>query len=52
MKQNILYTKHSSVARKKSNYDLETHINTPKHKKQIQSFHNAPKVNGFYIKQN
>jgi hypothetical protein len=40
-----------SVANKGS-YDLEAHINTVKHKKQIRGCHNTTKVSEFYIKQN
>jgi glycyl-tRNA synthetase (class II) len=40
-----------SVANKGS-YDLEAHVNSAKHKEQIQSCHNTPKVSEFFIKQN
>jgi glycyl-tRNA synthetase (class II) len=36
----------------KGSYDLEAHVNSAKHKKQIQSCRNTPKVSDFFIKQN
>jgi hypothetical protein len=35
----------------KDSCDLEAHINTAKHKKQIQSRHNTPNVSEFFMKQ-
>jgi hypothetical protein len=35
----------------KGSYNLEAHISTAKHKKQIQSCHDTPKVSEFLIKQ-
>jgi hypothetical protein len=40
-----------SVANKRS-YDLEACVNSAKHKKQILSCRNIPKVSEFFIKQN
>jgi hypothetical protein len=37
---------------KKGSYDLEAHIKSAKHTKQIQSCHNITKVNECFIKQN
>jgi hypothetical protein len=36
----------------KGTYDLETHINIAKHKKQIVSCQFTPKASEFFIKQN
>jgi hypothetical protein len=34
----------------KGSYDLEAHLNTAKHKKQIQNCHNTRNVSNFFIK--
>jgi hypothetical protein len=36
----------------RGSYDWEAHINTARHKNQIESCHNTPKVSEFLIKQN
>jgi hypothetical protein len=45
----IIYKPFMSVANKGS-YDLDAHINTAKHKKQIMSCHNTLKVSDFFVK--
>jgi hypothetical protein len=49
MKQTVLYAKLSCLPNKNS-YELEAHLNTSKHKKQIQSCQNTPKVSEIFLK--